>query len=565
MIFDDWQFLITMASSNTYQTYQALARKYRPQTFDDFAGQETSIQQLKQAILQKKIHHAYLYTGTRGIGKTSLARLFAKCINCEQGITVSPCNTCIRCQQITNGQSIDVIEIDAASRTRVEDTREILDNIQYLPTDAPFKIYIIDEVHMLSNHSFNALLKTLEEPPEYVKFILATTDPQRIPITVLSRCLQFHLQKLHPTTIVEKLQSILLQESIPAEVEALHYIAEAANGSMRDALSLLDQVILHSTANPANQTTTHAITEIQTKIALGIISEHHIEKIATFIVEPNMPEFLKYSDALDAYHLNYMDLLDTLATLWYQVNLFKINPQNDNAPFLKQLSETLSLQQLQNLYKLCLQGKQDLMHAQQTKIAFNMNILRMMLTLFPESAMIPKHTIDTNAQIPQKPNPDPKPDPQTPNHSICPAEMLDDTPPNTAWLQASKHIKLRGPAQQIILNAYAIHLDENQLSLKIPDHLFNLLSDHIRQKLKIEISKAFNRTLKINFHQNTIKAPSPESTENTIVSTPKEIIDDEVTQKKQSALSKLKQNPTVQKISAHYNIELSTEQFTHDE
>ncbi|HBN16191.1 MAG TPA: DNA polymerase III subunit gamma/tau, partial [Pseudohongiella sp.] len=224
-------------------SYQVLARKWRPKNFSEMAGQTHVLQTLTHALEQQRLHHAYLFTGTRGVGKTTVARILARCLNCETGITATPCGTCDACREISEGRFIDLIEVDAASRTRVEDTRELLENVQYAPSRGRYKVYLIDEVHMLSTHSFNALLKTLEEPPPHVKFLLATTDPQKLPVTVLSRCLQFHLKNLAPRQIVSYLESVLTAEQIEYEEDALWQLARAAAGSMRDALTLLDQSI----------------------------------------------------------------------------------------------------------------------------------------------------------------------------------------------------------------------------------------------------------------------------------------------------------------------------------
>ena len=224
-------------------SYQVLARKWRPANFKQMVGQEHVLQALVNALDSNRLHHAYLFTGTRGVGKTTIARIFAKSLNCEQGISSEPCGSCSSCIEIDEGRSVDLIEIDAASRTGVDDMRELLDNVQYAPTRGRFKIYLIDEVHMLSKHSFNALLKTLEEPPPHIKFLLATTDPQKVPVTVLSRCLQFNLKRMSKSQILSQLQFLTEQEKVESETTALTQLASAADGSMRDALSLLDQAI----------------------------------------------------------------------------------------------------------------------------------------------------------------------------------------------------------------------------------------------------------------------------------------------------------------------------------
>jgi DNA polymerase-3 subunit gamma/tau len=226
-------------------SYQVLARKWRPRNFSEMVGQEHVLRALINALDNNRLHHAYLFTGTRGVGKTTIARILAKCLNCDTGISSKPCGTCSACVSIAENRFVDLIEVDAASRTKVEDTRELLDNVQYAPTAGRFKVYLIDEVHMLSGHSFNALLKTLEEPPPHVKFLLATTDPQKLPVTILSRCLQFNLKHLSPERIVEHLQFVLGEEKVPCEEAGLWALARSADGSMRDALSLTDQAIAH--------------------------------------------------------------------------------------------------------------------------------------------------------------------------------------------------------------------------------------------------------------------------------------------------------------------------------
>ncbi|MFM7784128.1 MAG: DNA polymerase III subunit gamma/tau, partial [Gammaproteobacteria bacterium] len=240
-------------------SYQVLARRWRPQAFDQMVGQEHVLQALVNALERNRLHHAYLLTGTRGVGKTTLARLVAKCLNCEQGVSARPCGECSACREIAEGRFVDLLEVDAASRTKVEDTRELLENVQYAPARGRFKVYLIDEVHMLSPHSFNALLKTLEEPPPHVKFLLATTDPQKLPATVLSRCLQLHLRNLAPEQIAAHLSRVLAEEQIESEQAALWEIALAADGSMRDALSLTDQAIAHGGGRVSANTVTEML------------------------------------------------------------------------------------------------------------------------------------------------------------------------------------------------------------------------------------------------------------------------------------------------------------------
>src|SRR5579872_2718936 len=254
--------------------YTALARKWRPKNFSELVGQEHVRRALVNALESGRVHHAFLFTGTRGFGKTTIARIFAKCLNCEAGVSAEPDGTCAACREIDAGRFPDLIEVDAASRTKVDDTRELLDNVQYSPTRGRYKVYLIDEVHMLSAHSFNALLKTLEEPPPHVKFLLATTDPQKLPVTVLSRCLQFNLKRLPVALIAERMREILDKEAIPFEVPGLRLVAQAADGSMRDGLSLLDQLIAFGGGKAG---------EAEARAMLGTIARDHVERLAELL------------------------------------------------------------------------------------------------------------------------------------------------------------------------------------------------------------------------------------------------------------------------------------------
>ncbi len=270
-------------------SYQVLARKWRPKTYPEMVGQQHVLQALVNALDAQRLHHAYLFTGTRGVGKTTIARIFSKSLNCEQGIGSTPCGKCASCLEIDEGRSVDLIEIDAASRTGVDDMRELLENVQYAPTRSRFKVYLIDEVHMLSKHSFNALLKTLEEPPEHVKFLLATTDPQKLPVTVLSRCLQFNLKRMLPGQIEDHLKDLLSQEKIDTEAAALALIAHAADGSMRDALSLLDQAI----AFGGGAVKTEAVESM-----LGAISRDYLVRMLQALIAQDATQLLAETRSL---------------------------------------------------------------------------------------------------------------------------------------------------------------------------------------------------------------------------------------------------------------------------
>ena len=350
-------------------SYQVLARKWRPKTFADVVGQEHIITALANGLKDNRLHHAYLFSGTRGVGKTSIARLFAKGLNCVHGITATPCGECENCKAIEQGNFIDLIEIDAASRTKVEDTRELLDNVQYKPVVGRFKVYLIDEVHMLSRHSFNALLKTLEEPPEYVKFLLATTDPQKLPVTILSRCLQFHLKALDETQISQHLAHILTQENIPFEDPALVKLAKAAQGSIRDSLSLTDQAI----AMGNRQVTNSVVSNM-----LGLLDDNYSVDILYALHQGNgellMRTLQRVADAAG----DWDKLLGECAEKLHQIALMQLLPQksSDDNEHFSFLAKHISPEDVQFFYQVIVSGRKDLSNAPNRRIGTEMTLLR---------------------------------------------------------------------------------------------------------------------------------------------------------------------------------------------
>ncbi|MCU8037943.1 DNA polymerase III subunit gamma/tau [Shewanella sp. SM69] len=352
-------------------SYQVLARKWRPATFDQMVGQSHVLHALTNALSQQRLHHAYLFTGTRGVGKTSLARLFAKGLNCEQGVTATPCGVCGSCVEIAQGRFVDLIEVDAASRTKVDDTRELLDNVQYRPTRGRFKVYLIDEVHMLSRSSFNALLKTLEEPPEHVKFLLATTDPQKLPVTVLSRCLQFNLKSLTQAEIGTQLNHILTQEQFPFDAEALKLLAKAANGSMRDALSLTDQAIAFGGGNVM-------LGQVQTM--LGSIDEQHVVALLNALTDADIGVLMHTCAQVLAYGADAQEVLRSLLELLHQITLTQFAPacaqQSLYSAQIRAFAEQLKPEQVQLYYQILLTGRKDLPHAPDPKSGLEMALLR---------------------------------------------------------------------------------------------------------------------------------------------------------------------------------------------
>lgn len=355
-------------------SYQVLARKWRPHTFEQVVGQQHVLTALTNALDQGRLHHAYLLSGTRGVGKTTIARILAKSLNCEQGISSHPCGVCDTCREIDQGNFVDLLEIDAASRTKVEDTRELLDNVQYRPARGRFKVYLIDEVHMLSRHSFNALLKTLEEPPPYVKFLLATTDPQKLPITILSRCLQFHLKSLDQSQIAKQLEWVLDQEGQPFEPRALLALAKAADGSMRDALSLTDQALAHGNGSVR-------LDSVLTM--LGTLDHHHLHQLLEAILRQDAPATMAKITEIATLGPDFDQLHAELEALLHRVAMAQLLPasvqeQGADADALLQLAGAMSPEEVQLCYQIVLGGRKDLPWAPDGRTALEMTCLRML-------------------------------------------------------------------------------------------------------------------------------------------------------------------------------------------
>ena len=353
-------------------SYQVLARKWRPKGFDTLVGQEHVVRALTHALDTGRLHHAYLFTGTRGVGKTTIARILAKALNCETGVTSTPCGVCSSCQEIDAGRFVDLLEVDAATNTRVDEMRQLLENAVYAPTRGRFKVYVIDEVHMLSNSAFNAMLKTLEEPPEHIKFILATTDPQKIPVTVLSRCLQFNLKQMPPGHIVEHLSRILETEAVPFDPPALRHIAKGASGSMRDALSLLDQAIAHGAGK---------VEEAGVQAMLGSVGEDHLFEILDGLISNDVSAMLAVAEAMDARSLSFDAALQALASLLQRIAVFQFAPSSIvdevERARLQPYVDAFDPEFLQLAYQIAIHGRDELPLAPDEPAGFVMTLLRL--------------------------------------------------------------------------------------------------------------------------------------------------------------------------------------------
>lgn len=370
-------------------SYQVLARKWRPKSFETLVGQDHVVRALSNALDQQRLHHAYLFTGTRGVGKTTLARILAKSLNCETGISAKPCGVCSACTEIDRGRFVDLIEVDAASNTQVDAMRDLLDNAQYAPSAGRFKVYIIDEVHMLSKSAFNAMLKTLEEPPAHVKFILATTDPQKVPVTVLSRCLQFNLRQMAGTSIIDHLQNILTQEAIPFQASALHLIARAADGSMRDALSLTDQAIAYGG---------HSVNEAEVRDMLGAIDQSYLYQLINALLAEDGAALIAQANAMEQRSLSFASALNDLAQLLHQIAVAQTVPDSvahdlPERAVLLDFAQRIPAATLQLYYQIALLGRRDIGLAPDELAGFSMSLLRML-------AFSPKDQALSNASPP---------------------------------------------------------------------------------------------------------------------------------------------------------------------
>lgn len=520
-------------------SYQVLARKWRPKSFETLVGQDHVVRALTNALEQNRLHHAYLFTGTRGVGKTTLARILAKSLNCETGVTATPCGVCNACTEIDKGRFVDLIEVDAASNTQVDAMRDLLDNAQYAPTAGRFKVYIIDEVHMLSKSAFNAMLKTLEEPPAHVKFILATTDPQKVPVTVLSRCLQFNLRQMAGTSIIGHLQNILSQENIPFEPTALHLISRAADGSMRDALSLTDQAIAYGG---------QAVNEAEVRAMLGAIDQSYLYRLLDALLIGDGGSIISQAKLMEERSISFEAALNDFAQLLHQVAIAQTVPESvaDDLPereVLLSLAQRISAETLQLYYQIALLGRRDISLAPDEYAGFTMSLLRM-LAFTPsdasntanagrpaQAALAAQRTtaaVKTDNQTIQTVSPVARPvaviaepaekqataieipDSLPPVKLQTQAEAAEiNVPPESAdeqgssdfngnWRSLVDELKL-GLARELAKHCELIAYDENSISLSVPEAQKHLLSPNYQEKLGAAITQYFGKKIKLQF------------------------------------------------------------------
>lgn len=508
-------------------SYQVLARKWRPKSFETLVGQDHVVRALTNALEQNRLHHAYLFTGTRGVGKTTLARILAKSLNCETGITAKPCGVCNTCTEIDKGRFVDLIEVDAASNTQVDAMRDLLDNAQYAPTAGRFKVYIIDEVHMLSKSAFNAMLKTLEEPPAHVKFILATTDPQKVPVTVLSRCLQFNLRQMAGTSIISHLQNILGQENIQFEPTALHLISRAAAGSMRDALSLTDQAIAYG-----GQT----VNEAEVRAMLGAIDQSYLYQLLEALLANDGGSIINQAKLMEERSISFEAALNDFAQLLHQIAIAQTVPESvaDDLPereVLLSLAQKISPETLQLYYQIALLGRRDIGLAPDEYAGFTMSLLRM-LAFTPNEANTsasaskpaqtapavqrsapavpvtkPAAAIPTAELAKQQGSPVENVNQQMPakvqaqTEAVAPSEFSSEQGGsnfNGNWRGLVDELKL-GLARELAKHCELVTYDENSISLSVPEAQKHLVSPNYQEKLGTAITQYFGKKIKLQF------------------------------------------------------------------
>ena len=520
-------------------SYLALARKWRPRSFAELAGQEHVRQALGNALTQGRVHHAFLFTGTRGVGKTTIARILSKCLNCETGVTATPCGVCASCREIDEGRFVDLIEVDAASRTKVDDTRELLENVQYAPTRGRYKVYLIDEVHMLSTHSFNALLKTLEEPPPHVKFLLATTDPQKLPVTVLSRCLQFNLKRLPVALISEHLNKVLDAEKIPHDAAAVKLVAQAADGSMRDALSLTDQLIAFGGGK---------VEEAAARGMLGTIDRDHVARLGRALATGDAARLLETARSLEEFSPDYGQVLDDLASLLTRIAVLQlVNGYEGDELFdtalLKELASAISAEDVQLYYQTAILGRRDLGYAPDPRTGFEMTLVRMVAFRPPGSGqgVAPGAAASGGARAAAGSSPGPVP--VTPT-IVRPASAGPIDP--VQWARVIGDLDVTGAARQLAANCALIEHRGNTVRLGIDSKVARSAAQV--ERLTQALAKYLGGHVKIEFVEGTAS-----------IETPSQNIERRSTEAVEAARRSLDEDPAVREMKTRFGATLHPE------
>ncbi|HEX5047718.1 MAG TPA: DNA polymerase III subunit gamma/tau [Gammaproteobacteria bacterium] len=542
-------------------SYTVLALKWRPRRFADLVGQEHVVRALVNSLAENRLHHAYLFSGTRGVGKTTVARILAKALNCETGVVAEPCGVCRACVAIDEGRFIDLMEVDAASRTKVDDTRELLENVQYSPTVGRFKVYLIDEVHMLSNHSFNALLKTLEEPPPHVKFLFATTDPQKLPVTVLSRCLQFNLRKLTAAEIAAQLTRICAAETIAAEADGLKAIARAAEGSMRDALSLLDQAIAFGGGR---------IEAAAVNSMLGNIDRGHVLRMLESLSRQDGSALLREVDQLDQAAPDYGAVLDDIAASLQRLAVLQLvrgRLDDDEAAVLGPLAERLSPEDVQLYYQIAINGRRDLAVARDPRVGFEMTLLRMLAFRPPADADGPRASVPQPAAVQSRatapaaertaapPRSDPSlaaiPSPATSHESPVlrsGAANQSPSPAEVDWPALLQSLDLRGPARQLADHCDLKSRSGSAWQLVLPPDKEHLNTQQLRARVEAALKEHFGRELKV-----TITSGAPQRT------TPAELRKANENERMRAAREAIETDPNVRALQTAFDATLEAD------
>jgi DNA polymerase-3 subunit gamma/tau len=471
-------------------TYQVLARKWRPHSFADMVGQTHVLAALRNALDSDRLHHAYLFTGTRGVGKTTLARIMAKCLNCEKGVSSTPCGQCSACVSIDEGRFVDLIEVDAASRSKVDETRDLMDNVQYAPSSGRYKVYLIDEVHMFSAHSFNALLKTLEEPPPHVKFLLATTEPKKLPVTILSRCLQFNLKHLTREQIGGQLRDILAKETVEADEVSIRLVAAGANGSMRDALSLLDQAIAFGNG---------ALRETEVREMLGTIDSSDLAALFQALAAGDAAAMVQCIDAMDEHNPDYDAVLSELLADLHDIAVCQVTggKVEQIRPEIAALAGQFDKEDVQLYYQIALNGRRDLSGAPEPRVGFEMTMIRMLA--FRPAATTPGSSRPVLASAPSAPARTPTSTPTAAPASQPKAEVVPVKKASGSqdWLQMIDELGLTGLVREFAGNCVLKERADNRVHLVLRPAQQHLLQTNMKDKLQKVIADNYGAEVKL--------------------------------------------------------------------